>query len=317
MAATLELQDINGHTRLAKCLVDPSSNQLGYLETLLNGYNGSAVNRADVSPANTARSTATQVLCVQVLDATGAVFSGGGAVTLANVEGADGATAPTNTLQVGGKDGSGNLQTFLTDASGNLSVILSGGGVVLTNVEAADGAAAPTNTVQVGGKDGSGNLQTFLTDTAGNLSIVFGAARPGEDVANDEVKVKINHLAGWTPAATTGTAVDSAGGGMIGDIVLAATQVLEYRGLTVGVYNAGGGSGDDLDRIIVFGSVDGTNYGVIHDTGTGIAWATGAPGTGDGVWLYQIENNSYNYIRVEALCGAGDDTTVDAAVCGN
>lgn len=39
-------------------------------------------------------------------------------------EGADGATAPSLTMQVGGKDGSGNLQAILTDTSGNQAVLL-------------------------------------------------------------------------------------------------------------------------------------------------------------------------------------------------
>lgn len=37
-------------------------------------------------------------------------------------QGADGATAPTNTVPVGGKDGSGNLQTLSTNTSGELQV---------------------------------------------------------------------------------------------------------------------------------------------------------------------------------------------------
>lgn len=42
--------------------------------------------------------------------------------TIISGEAADGAAAPTNSLQVAGKDGSGNLQTVLTDTNGQPQV---------------------------------------------------------------------------------------------------------------------------------------------------------------------------------------------------
>lgn len=48
--------------------------------------------------------------------------SSGNMTTRDAADGIDGATAPTFTMQVGGKDTNGNLQTIFTDISGNLSV---------------------------------------------------------------------------------------------------------------------------------------------------------------------------------------------------
>jgi hypothetical protein len=45
-------------------------------------------------------------------------------VRLAKAQAADGATAPTETVQVGGKDPSGNLQTLRTDTAGNIFAVV-------------------------------------------------------------------------------------------------------------------------------------------------------------------------------------------------
>jgi hypothetical protein len=50
--------------------------------------------------------------------------AGEASVELTNAQGAAGATAPSDTVQVGGKDGSGNLQTIKTDASGAVFAII-------------------------------------------------------------------------------------------------------------------------------------------------------------------------------------------------
>lgn len=47
--------------------------------------------------------------------------SNGNMTTRDAADGTDGSTAPTLTMQVGGKDGSGNLQTIFTDTNGTLS----------------------------------------------------------------------------------------------------------------------------------------------------------------------------------------------------
>lgn len=101
---------------------------------------------------------------------------------LDGADGTDGSSAPSITIQVGGKDGSGNLQTILTDTSGNVGTLLkdsSANGITSTTInskqrldvdlssEAADGATAPFSTVQIGGKDPNGNLQAFITVTSG------------------------------------------------------------------------------------------------------------------------------------------------------
>lgn len=197
MSATMELQDINGKKRMAKCLLDPASAQLGYQEILVCGFNGTAVSLADVSAANTARSTATNVMCVQVLDATGAVMST--TVSLASVTGTDGATAPTKSLLIGGKDGGGLHQDILVDTSGRQACYLQSAGTV--------GAAAPTIANLTGGKDGAGNLQAMLTGTAGQVLIDFYSNRPGEVTASDWVKMCLEYHLKVGPSATGPTAI--------------------------------------------------------------------------------------------------------------
>ena len=189
----------------------------------------------------------------------------------------------------------------------------------LDAIEAAvktDGATAGGVLVQVGGSDGT-NAQIQKMGADGASYIEFNSKRPGENISDDMVEVRVMECEGYAPSATGPTVVNAAGGGLIGDEILAAVTVTPYRQVTISVYNNGGGSADDIDRIIIYGMADGTNWGIIYDTGTGLAWADGAPGTGDGAWLYQIENNSYEKIKVEALCAAADDTTVTCGLRGN
>lgn len=48
--------------------------------------------------------------------------TGEASVEVTNAQGADGATAPSEALQIAGKDGAGNLQVLATDTNGKLSV---------------------------------------------------------------------------------------------------------------------------------------------------------------------------------------------------
>lgn len=74
-------------------------------------------------------------------------------------DGADGATAPSVAVAVGGKDPSGNLQTILTDASGAIYIT---GRIVLT-------PASPT---------------TFSTGVASATAVAFNANRKGLVLTN-------------------------------------------------------------------------------------------------------------------------------------
>lgn len=104
-----------------------------------------------------------------------------------SADGATGSVVPSNTIQVGGSDGT-NLRTLSTDTTGKLinkSQVQdnTGNGITSTTLnskqrldvdlysEGADGATSPVGTLQVGGKDPSGNLQTFNVDTTGALLI--------------------------------------------------------------------------------------------------------------------------------------------------
>lgn len=91
---------------------------------------------------------------------------------------ADGAAAVGNPVQVGGVDGSGNVQALAVDTTGRTVVVGA----------AADGAAASGNPVLVSGIDGSNNTQTIATDTSGRVAMV-GAAADGAAAAGNPVLV--------------------------------------------------------------------------------------------------------------------------------
>lgn len=104
---------------------------------------------------------------------------------------ADGAAAVGDPIQVGGVDGSSNIQSLSVDTNGQLQIDIVGalpaGDNNIGNVDivsgptgasalevqgtAADGAAAVGDPVQIGGKDGGGNVQTLTTDTDGHLQV--------------------------------------------------------------------------------------------------------------------------------------------------
>lgn len=103
---------------------------------------------------------------------------------LTNAQGADGATAPSDTVQVGGKDGSGNLQTFKTDTNGQLYVIVdeSAGATNVVNY-------TTTATVGVGVAQ---NHDYVITSTKSlrEISVLVGA--------RGAVKVRVGNYNGTT-----------------------------------------------------------------------------------------------------------------------
>ena len=184
---------------------------------------------------------------------------------------------------------------------------------IIDNCIGTDGSAAPAGVAVIAGLDSAtGKAESVAVDSSGVVSVQPAVVPSYEDSVNGEARVRLKGHEGFHPSGTTASAVDSAGSGTIGDPILASVEVLGYTRVTIEVKNAGGGSADDLDRIIVFGSVSGTNWGIVHDSATGAAWATG-----DGAYLVSIESNSYRYLKAEALCGAADDTTVDCYICAN
>lgn len=87
-------------------------------------------------------------------------------------EAADGAVAPLNTLQVGGKDGSGNLQTFLTDTTG---VLVTKSTVALTPASPTSSSVGITSAQIVAANANRKGL--VLTNTSNNrISLGFAAA---------------------------------------------------------------------------------------------------------------------------------------------
>jgi len=118
-------------------------------------------------------------------------------------------------------------------------------------------------------------------------------------------------IATYHPAKTAGTAVDDAGGGTTGDIVLASTEVIGYPNWTLYIKNVGGGSGDALASVYVMVSPDGTNWYTITVLDADETAAQTLTSGQTGI-AYTARTLAHRYVKLEALCGAGDDTTVDA-----
>ena len=197
--------------------------------------------------------------------------------------------------------------------NGSQRIVIATDDVNISAIAAAvgtEGSAAPTKNLQAGVDDGA-TSRNMKGGADGAAYVNQNALLPGEDAVADERGVKIKTL-GTGGGSTLTTAVDSAGGGTIGDVIMASTEVYGYSRICIEIKNAGGGLGDDLDRIILFGSVSGSNWGILDDSGAGAAWAVG-----DGAYTLLIESNGYKYIKVEALCLPTDTTTVDCYWCGN
>jgi hypothetical protein len=154
-----------------------------------------------IARADYTHSAATPVVAVQVLDITGSPSMALGAVSAAN-----GATAPTSSLQVGGKASDGKMYPVLVGTDGRLYCALQSAGT--------PGATAPTIANMVGGKDGAGNLQALLIGTdgradvnlgqVGGTTVAFGAGNLSNGV--QRVTLCADGLVG-TVTATPGSAV--------------------------------------------------------------------------------------------------------------
>lgn len=97
-----------------------------------------------------------------------------GTVTATNPSvGLLGVAIPTSGSLIAGEDGSGNLQPFAIDGSGNLKVNIAAGAVV-NPANGTVGSAAPTVAGQIGFRDGSGNLQ-FAKVNGSNAQLVDGS----------------------------------------------------------------------------------------------------------------------------------------------
>jgi hypothetical protein len=92
--------------------------------------------------------------------------NGGITATATNASvGTDGSTGPASSTQVGGQDGSGNLQPLQVDASKNLKVNIASGSITASNPSVGtDSATVPGSETLIGAKDGSGNLKAAQTD---------------------------------------------------------------------------------------------------------------------------------------------------------
>lgn len=126
-------------------------------------------------------------------------------------QGADGAAAPTNTVPVGGKDGSSNLQTLATDTDGNLQIdvlSIAAGDTNIGNVDVVTLPALVAGSANIGdvdiasGPTGSSALQAQGTAahdvaTVGN-PVLIGAqmetmadSAPGTRASTDADAVKV------------------------------------------------------------------------------------------------------------------------------
>ena len=134
----------------------------------------------------------------------------------------------------------------------------------------------------------------------------YDAGSGWQDVHKEETAVV-------APAKTADTAVDDAAGGITGDEVLASTYVLNTPNWCVIFKNEGGGSGDALADADVFVSPSGAAGEWENlDNSDCDTLASGA-----GTCSVCCHNCSYAYVKAEALCGAGDDTTVTTWLTGN
>lgn len=180
---------------------------------------------------------------------------------------------------------------------------------LIDDAVATEGGAANTKGIMMAVDDGANN-RNAKGGADGAFYVNQNALLPGEDAVADERSVKIKTL-GTNNGSSLAAAINTVGGGTIGDAILTSTEVLGYSRICIEFKNAAGGGGNDIDRLIVFGSVSGSNWDPIYDSGTGLAWAAA-----DGALTVLIESNCYRYIKTEGLTAAGS-TTVDCYWCGN
>lgn len=103
------------------------------------------------------------------------------------------------------------------------------------------------------------------------------------------------------------TAVDAAGGGVVGDVVFSSRAILTDNRWCVYIVNVGGGTGDALSDAILLTSPTGA-----AGEWENMSWTKCDTLTNSGFSCSYCSDTARAYIQVEALCGAGDDTTVSA-----
>jgi len=267
---------------------------------------GASDDRALVSDASTARANTNHVLSVQQLDASGKVPPAGEAV----------GNAPFAKVTDGN-------DTWLISGTGNGNVDIAA--QTLASVKIGDGTnAVDMITTQANNQaftlnglvttsvlyasDGA-TLDMLQVGATGELQVTDVASRPGEDAANDRVKVKKVATETVYPAKTT-TTVDSL------EDILASTEVLGYPNLSVFVKNTGAAA---LTALNIEVSPDGTSWVTLPDApdaGTHmfqVGWSDTLAASA--ICVYSITSNSYRYLRVQANCATS--TTVDAWLVGN
>jgi CMP-2-keto-3-deoxyoctulosonic acid synthetase len=196
--------------------------------------------------------------------------------------------------------------------NGSQRIVIATDDVNISAIAAAvgtEGSAAPTKNLQAGVDDGT-TSRNMKGGADGAAYVNQNALLPGEDAVADERGVKIKTL-GTNTGSTLAAAINTVGGGTIGDPILTSTEVYGYSRVCIEFKNAAGGSGNDIDRLILFGSVSGSNWDPVYDSGAGLAWSAA-----DGGLTVLIESNCYRYIKTEGLTAAGD-TTVNCYWCGN
>lgn len=114
-------------------------------------------------------------------------------------DGTDGTTAPSTTIQIGGKDGSGNLQTIATDTSGRVSVdnYDSNGNVINTS----GGQVKTTDILSVAGQSKQQSVTTTAIMAIGGSSVL--AARKLLTICPTNGTVYWGYSSGITTASAT------------------------------------------------------------------------------------------------------------------
>lgn len=197
---------------------------------------------------------------------------------------ADGSAAAQNPVQIGGKDGSGNIQTISTDTTGAVQVDIESGtvtanagtGTFTVGGAAADGAAVSGNPTRVAGKDGSGNTQDILTDTGGAVQVDVESIAAGD---NNIGNVDVASL----PALSTGPIASnpqtSVGTSVATQLIVASTPC---KRVTIQFDDLAATNGASGVMIVGGSSVSATN-GVGLRAGQSLTLEVGNANT---IWLF-------------------------------
>jgi hypothetical protein len=141
----------------------------------------------------------------------GTVAVSGTVTTSDAADGTPGAAIPSKAVALGGKDGSGNLQSMLVDASGFLKVNVSAGSAG-NGAASNTGSAVPVQADYLGAKDGSGNLVGLLAESVTNPNLrvaIFNGTTEASVTAGNALKVDgsavTQPISGTVAATQSGT----------------------------------------------------------------------------------------------------------------